>query len=86
MIEGATYTPNGKVALRYAQPIDKYIKVGQAEYVFHCEHAVSLAFVEEEHVQAMLDYLGGCCGKRQHVISLASPAAYSHWKDGNGGR
>lgn len=86
MIDGAVYTQDGKVVLRYAQPIDKYIRVGEAEYVFKCQHATSLAFVDEAHVSSMLEYLGGCCGKRQKVISLASPAAYAHWQDGQGGR
>ena len=85
MISDAFYV-DGKVVVRYAQPIPKPITVGGKFYLFSCEHGVSLAFVEETEVQPLLDFLGGCCGKRQKVISLASKAVYEHWLTGNGGR
>ena len=77
---------DGKVVVMYYQPIPKYLRVGATEYVFDCQHGVSLAFVSEAEVQPMLDFLGGCCDHKRHVISLATPVLYSHWLDGRGGR
>lgn len=85
MIDGAIYI-DGKVVLRYAQPIPKLIKVGDSQHYFECQFGVSLAFVDEDKVQAMLEYLGGCCGGKKKVITLAPESIYRHWLDGSGGR
>lgn len=85
MIDGAFYV-NEKVVVRYSQPVPKLIKIDSKSYYFDCQYGVSLAFVDEADVPALLNFLGGCCGKKQHVISLASQAVYSHWTDGQGGR
>lgn len=77
---------NGKVVLRYFQPIPKLVKVqGRAVY-FDAQHGISLAFVDDDIVPPLLAYLGGCCGGQRQVIFLATETQYSHWKDGNGGR
>jgi len=85
MIEGAVYMGE-LVALRYDQPIPKYVRVGTKDYVFECQHGIALIFVPEEEVSPLLSYVGGCCGGQRHVISLCSPILYSHWLDGKGGR
>jgi hypothetical protein len=85
MIENAVYV-DSKVAIFYYQPIPKYVKVGTKEYVFDCQHGISLVFVTEEEVQPMLDAIGGCCGGKRKIMYLASPVQYSHWLDGKGGR
>jgi hypothetical protein len=85
MIEGAYYV-DGKVALRYYQPIPKMIKVENENYFFDCQHGISMAFVEEKDVPKLLSFLGGCCGGKRLVISLASEAIYKHWLEGRGGR
>lgn len=87
MINGAVYK-DGKVAMRYSQPIPKFIKVGDAEYYFDCKFGVSLAFVDENKVQQLLDAKLGCnCGgNKRQMITLASEAVYKHWLDGQGGR
>jgi len=85
MIDGAFYV-DGKVVLRYHQPIPKLIKIGDKNFYFDPKHGVSLSLVNEEDVPALLAYLGGCCGGKKHVISLASEAIYKHWQDGQGGR
>jgi len=51
-----------KVALCYYQPIPKYIIVNGHEYVFGCEHSISLCWVDEGDVQTLLSLKGGCCG------------------------
>lgn len=85
MIEGASYVGE-KVILRYAQPIPKLIKVNDKQYYFECKFGVSLAFVDEKEVPAMLNYRGGCCGGNKLVITLASEGIYQHWLNGLGGR
>ena len=85
-IPNAVYTPDGKVVVRYDQPMPKAVKIGNKTIVFDSKFGVSLAFVDEEDVPAMLSFLGGCCGGKKQVITLASEVAYSHWQNGQGGR
>ncbi len=85
MIDNAVVV-DGKIAMFYKTPMPKAISIGNKVFVFSCEHGVSLAFVDESEVQALLDYRGGCCGKNQPMVFLATPVVYSHWKDGKGGR
>lgn len=85
-IENAVYNAEGKVIVRYEQPMPKAVKIGDKTIVFDCQYGVSLAFVDEEDVAPLLGYIGGCCGGGKHVITLASEVAYSHWKNGLGGR
>lgn len=85
MIHDAYYV-SGKVAIRYYQPVPKFVNVGSKQYVFSCEHGVSLVLVDESEVPAMLEFRGGCCGHKQQVMSLANEATYKHWLDGGGGR
>jgi hypothetical protein len=85
MIADAVYV-KGRVAVRYAQPIPKLIQIGSERYYFDCQYGVSLAFVDEADVPTLLNHKGGCCGGQKLVITLASPAVYSHWLDGKGGR
>jgi methionine synthase I (cobalamin-dependent) len=62
------------------------VQIGDTQYYFDCQHGMSLAFVQEQHVQAALNFLGGCCGGKKKVLSLATETQYKHWLDGNGGR
>lgn len=78
--------PNGKIILRYYQPMPKLVKIGNKTISFDSQHAISLAFVDDEDVEPLLNYLGGCCGKKQKVIFLATEVQYEHWKYGKGGR
>lgn len=77
---------DGKVVLWYFQPMPKAIQIGSKITVFTPEHGVSLALVDEADVQSLLDFKGGCCGRKRQVVHLATPTLYSHWKDGKGGR
>lgn len=81
-----TYDENGKVALRYFQPIPKMIKVQGQNVFFDAQHGISLAFVDENLVQPLVSFLGGCCGQKRQIIFPATLTQYQHWKDGNGGR
>lgn len=87
MIAGAIYSPEGKVVLRYKDPMPKTIRIGNKDYFFDSKFGVSLGFVDEADVPALLDYVKTCCGgNKTQPITLASEVAYSHWKDGLGGR
>lgn len=77
---------NGKVVLRYFQPIPKMVKINNTNVFFDAQHGISLAFVDEELVSPLLSFLGGCCGQKRQIIFLATLTQLQHWKDGNGGR
>lgn len=77
---------NGKVVLRYFQPMPKLIKVSGQNVYFDAQHGISLAFVDESLVNPLLSHLGGCCGQKRQIIFLATQTQYQHWLDGNGGR
>jgi hypothetical protein len=72
--------------VQYFQPMPKYLKIGAKEYIFDCQHGVSLAFVDESDVPSLLRAEGGCCGGKRKIVTLASQVVYSHWLDGQGGR
>lgn len=80
------YTPEGKVALFYYQPIPKMVKVGSKSVFFDCQHGISLAFVDDAEVIPLLSVTGGCCGNKRQIIYLATEVQYKHWRDGKGGR
>lgn len=82
MIDNAVYR-EGMVAVRYYQPVPKYIRIGNKEYVCSVQHSVSLLFVPEEEVGSLLSYKGGCCGGQRLVFSLASQDALNVWMTGN---
>lgn len=78
MIPGAVYV-DGKVAIRFWQPSPKYVKRGQKEYVFDVRRGISLIFVNEDEVQAILATIGGCCDQKRQIFSLASQHAVDFW-------
>lgn len=82
MIDGAIYVGDN-IAVRYYQPVPKFVSVQGRDYVCNVQHGVSLLFVPESEVQPLLDYLGGCCGGQRKVFSLCSQEAYNVWNTGN---
>lgn len=82
MIEGAIYVDD-KVAVRYYQPVPKYIQIGGKEYVTTVQHGVSLVLVPEEDVPSLLSHLGGCCGGQRRVFELCSQGAYNVYSTGD---
>lgn len=74
---------DGQVALRFYQPVPKYVQISGKDFVCDVRHGVSLIFVPENLVQPALDYLGGCCGQARKVFSLCSQEAYNVWLTGN---
>lgn len=82
MIDGAVYV-NGKVACRYYEPVPKLVKINGVDYVCSVRHGVSLIFVDEKDVPAVLAFEGGCCGGKRKVFSLCSEHAYKIFDTGD---
>lgn len=82
-MDGAIRNKEGKVYVRYYQPIPKYVKVGTREYVCDVQHGVSMLLVDEAEVQPLLDFFGGCCGGKRKVFSLPTQEAVNVYLTGN---
>ena len=81
MIANAQYM-DGKVAVRYYQPIPKTIDVAGKKYSTNVHFGIALVLADESDVPALLNHLGGCCGGKRHVFSLATPLAIQIWNNG----
>jgi len=81
MIPNAQYS-DGLVFVRYHQPVPKYVKIGNREYVCDVRYGVSMLLVTEEEVPALLAFEGGCCGGKKKVFSLAGEGAVKVWQTG----
>lgn len=65
----------------YYQPIQKFVRVQGAEYVFVVKRNISLAYIEPENVQAILDQRGGCCGQsKKGIFREATEQEVRLWK------
>jgi len=74
----------GEVAIRYSEPVNKYVMVGKHEYVFIPVRGISLAWVAEESVDALLGMRQeGCCGARGKRFFLANDEAVNLWLYGH---
>lgn len=75
---------NGKVYIRYFQPIPKYVVIGnKREFVCSVRNGVSMLLVDESDVPTFLTIEGGCCGGKRKVFSLPSQEAINVWLTGN---
>jgi len=74
----------GETAVRYSEPIQKYIRVGNHEYVFIPRLGVSMAWVAEESVQPLINMVqSGCCGAAMKRFFLANEEAANLWLYGH---
>lgn len=74
---------NGKVAMRYYQPIPKDIQIGKEFYHFRTKKTISMAWVLTEHadkVMAIRRTDCGTCGGNLPIFSYASEAAVRIWE------
>lgn len=75
--------PAGGVAVRFSEPIQKYVMVGKHEYVFTPRKSVSIAWVAEEDVDALLGTRqSGCCGAQGKRFFLANEESVNLWLHG----
>lgn len=82
MIEGAQYI-EGKVALRYHQPIPKLFNINGKDLMTDVRSGVSLLLVEEADVPSALAHSTTCCGNQKKMsFSLATELAVKVWRDG----
>jgi hypothetical protein len=89
MIPGAVYDANGKVAVRYLTPVQKYVKLGNKhEYIFIPRFSVSLAWVDEDDATTLITtqpLKKACCGgARASSFILATQSMINCFT--NGGR
>jgi hypothetical protein len=81
---GAVTNDAGQIAIRYYQTIPKVVTVNKHDYVFVSKHNVSLSWVAEDDVFALLNMTGGCCGnKTKGIFKLASLTNVNLWRTGD---
>ena len=76
----------GLVALEHYNSNPKTVKIDAdgTTYNFKPQHNVSLAWVQEKHVNQLLDtQVDICCGKRRMLCHLASETNVNLWRTGN---
>ena len=78
---------DGKVAMRHVRQIQKYVRMGDGtEYVFIIQANISLAWVFERHVNAILNMRRTCCGGRtKPAFVIANESNVRQWIN-KGGR
>lgn len=73
----------GQVALAYFQPSPKMVTVGKTSYVFTPQFAVSLAWVDEKDVAALLAMKKECCGGSENpMFRYATDGQVRTWTTG----
>lgn len=77
---------SGQVALQYYQPIQKYVEVNSAGYVFTVRADISLTWVNPADVGAILAIRGGCncSSSKQPVFRYAVESSVRRWINGGG--
>ena len=58
----------GQIAIAYYQPIPETVQIGDSIYSFIIQRAVSMAWINEEHVADILRITKTCCGGSKHNI------------------
>lgn len=72
-----------KVALMSYMPVQRLVTVGDlTQYVFVPKHNISLAWVEEQHVDEILAKTVGCCGGKRPAFRLADETNIRRWTQG----
>lgn len=77
---------DGQVALQYYQPIQKYVQVGQSEYVFTVSANISMTWVNPGDVPAMLALrrTDCACASGNPVVFYANESSVRRWANGGG--
>jgi hypothetical protein len=73
-----------QVAIAHYQPSPKMVTVGKKGIVFVAQHAVSMAWVDEEDVAAILAMKKTCCGGSQNpMFRYATEGQVRVWTTGD---
>jgi hypothetical protein len=76
---------DGWIALKRYQTINKIIKVGGEEYLFHTRANICLSWVRPEHVGQVLGITRMCCGgNKKPQFRYANEADVRRWTVGGG--
>lgn len=74
---------DGSAAIRRIPPRGKLITVRGTEYLFRIQHDISLCWVKEKDVGAILAIREGCCGGiRRQVYHPADETHVRRWESG----
>lgn len=67
-------------AIRYFQEVEHTIKVGKDIYNFVVKRNICMAWVRNEHVDAVLNMTKTCCGgQKRHPYRFAEDHAVTRW-------
>lgn len=77
---GKILNEGGEVAIRWNQLTQKYVKVGENEYIFVIKADIALAWVKPEDEQKVLGIRKTCCGGNlSPACHLASELDVKRW-------
>ena len=70
----------GQVAIKYKRQNQKLVN----GYVFIVRANISMAWINPEDVQKLLNIRGGCCGAKQKMFLPSNPDDVRRWTQGGG--
>ena len=59
---------SGQVAVKYFQPISQTLKVNGRTYIFRVMKSLSIAWIEPQDVEAVLNIVKVCCGNTSRKV------------------
>ena len=70
----------GQVAVKYFQPLDQDLKIRDKTYHFRVKKSLSIAWVDTEDVDSVLNVVKECCGgNRMRVFRLEHETHVKRW-------
>ena len=79
-IDGKVVNDSGQVAVKYFQPMSQTLKVNGRTYIFKVMKNLSIAWIEPEDVEAVLNVTKVCCGgNRNKVYRLEHETHVKRW-------
>jgi hypothetical protein len=70
----------GQVAVKYFQPLDQILEIRGKTYFFKVRKSISIAWIDAEDVDAVLNVTKECCGgNRQKVFRLEHETHVKRW-------
>ena len=79
-VDGKVVNENGQVAVKYFQPLNKTIQIRGKTYFFKVMKSLSIAWIDEEDVDDVLNIVQECCGgNRNRVFRLEHETHVKRW-------
>jgi len=70
----------GQVAVKYFQPLDQELRIGSKAYYFRVKKSISIAWIDAEDVEKVLNTVKECCGgNRMRVYKLEHETHVKRW-------